>query len=201
MVEDGVITQGRVSDIVNAEGSAFAGALKDFISRPEGMDVTVDDAVDDMDEEAVEAKPEAEKALPEKASDEKPESKDLTKEAMITGSISFSTYYRYFSAGAAIFSTLILVVSLFLGEASMDVSNWWLAHWSQSSAEEKQKAKNAWVFFGLVLGTTAISVGRAILFFWVSWKSAKVLFERMTGRVFGSGMAFFHANPHGRLMK
>lgn len=165
------------------------------------MDVTVDDAVEDNVEDT---KPQAKmekKVLSDDASDDTSTSKDLTKEAVISGSISLSTYYRYFSAGAGILSTVILLVALFLGEGAMDVSNWWLAHWSQSESEEKQKAKNSYVFLGLVLGTVAISIGRAILFFWVSWKSGKVLFERMTGRIFAAPMSFFHANPHGRLMK
>ncbi|KAJ1534422.1 Multidrug resistance-associated protein 4 [Nowakowskiella sp. JEL0078] len=56
------------------------------------------------------------------------------------------------------------------------------------------------VFAILVVGITAMSNGRTLLFYYVSLKSSRRLFSLMLDAVIRSPMSFFQFNPHGRLM-
>ncbi|KAJ3154317.1 Multidrug resistance-associated protein 4 [Geranomyces variabilis] len=205
-----VIENGRISgdgpyqQVMLNQDSEFSSALREYAERPADMDQNIDD------EE--ELPPPVQKAAAMTAdiptagttSPTAPVAAAgtgiLSNETVTKGSISGKTYFQYFSSGSSVFTTIVLFVSLVVGEAIADLANWWLAHWSQSAPDQKAKAENAWVFFALVMATIVISNGRALLFFYVSWKAARVLFEKMVGCVFKTDMGFFHRNSTGTIV-
>ncbi|KAJ3018717.1 Multidrug resistance-associated protein 4 [Thoreauomyces humboldtii] len=194
-----IVGEGTYSHVMKDPTSSFATALREFAERPAGMDQTVDDqdaveptVVATANIQVVENQPEA--AANDCVTGE------MTTETVTEGSISLKTYNRYLSSGSSGLMTIVLLVTLILGEAVADGANYWLAQWSQSSPADKSSAANAWIFLALVCLTVVIANGRALLFFFVSWRAARVLFLDMVNCVFRVQMAFFQQNPHGRLM-
>ncbi|TPX68327.1 hypothetical protein SpCBS45565_g03207 [Spizellomyces sp. 'palustris'] len=205
LLEDGTISGiGPYDKVMLTPGSPFAGALRDFASRPADMDQSVDDGEESEGPTTVDEplSQDEDVNIPAKVSsdDSANSTGELSKEQVIQGSIGAATYYRYFKSGAGVTATIVLAVSLVIGEFVADVANWWLAHWSQENETDRQQPRNAWVFFALVMITVILSNGRALLFFYVSWVAGRALFVKMLEAVFKSPMHFFQVNPHGRLM-
>ncbi|KAJ3021115.1 Multidrug resistance-associated protein 4 [Thoreauomyces humboldtii] len=200
VMENGrIVGEGTYDHVMRDPLSTFATALREFAERPADMDQAVDDEDDfDLPVPAIADI----KVAEDKPAEEKKASAtgEMTTESLTEGSISGKTYYRYFSSGSSGFMTIVLLLSLVLGEAVADGANYWLAHWSQSSPAHKSLASNAYVFLALVLVTIVIANGRALLFFFVSWRAARILFLDMVSSVFKVEMGFFQQNPHGRLM-
>ncbi|KAI8918385.1 P-loop containing nucleoside triphosphate hydrolase protein [Powellomyces hirtus] len=196
-----IMGDGSYDEVMRNPDSMFAHALREFAERPADMEKSIDD-----DEEPPRPVPTIVQPTPGAEDNTSAPTEGtsnagaMSEETITQGSISGKTYYQYFSSGSSLFTTIVLAVSLVLGEAIADVANWWLAHWSQQAPERKQEASNAWIFFALVMATVIISNGRALLFFYVSWRAARVLFRKMVGCVFKVEMGFFQKNPHGRLM-
>ncbi|KAI9095088.1 P-loop containing nucleoside triphosphate hydrolase protein [Phlyctochytrium arcticum] len=211
LVENGRISaDGPYDQILHVSKTNFATTLREAASRPVDMDQTVDDGeepisrTETLDSETADGQPktviveDGQVIVPK--DEDGPSSGEMSKEQVAQGTIGAATYYRYFRSGGGLFVVVVLCISLILGEAVADVTNWWLAHWSQQDDLDKQDSTNAWVFFALVVGAVIISNGRAILFFYVSWAAGRVLFVKMLQAVFRSPMNFFQINPHGRLM-
>ncbi|KAJ3162748.1 Multidrug resistance-associated protein 4 [Geranomyces michiganensis] len=214
VIENGRITgDGPYQQVMLNENSEFSSALREYAERPADMDQNIDDeeemplpsspAVQQVPDVVVTAglpAPTAGSTTSPTAPAAAAAGGILSNETVTQGSISGKTYFQYFSSGSSVLTTVVLFISLVVGEAIADLANWWLAHWSQSAPEDKAKAINAWVFFGLVMATVVISNGRALLFFFVSWRAARVLFEKMIGCVFKTDMGFFHRNSTGTIV-
>ncbi|KAI8822919.1 P-loop containing nucleoside triphosphate hydrolase protein [Fimicolochytrium jonesii] len=205
--------EGSFAEVMNTKDSVFASALKDFAEKPADMDKSLEDEEDILAPESPSvsvdtnttsvvpsARPKAEDGKKAKTPDATDAHTEMSKETLTVGSISGDAYYKYFSSGSSVLTTVTLIIMLIAGEAIMDVGNWWLSRWSQSNEEGKRNATNAWVFTIFVFVTVVVSMFRALLFFFVSWRAGKVLFQKMVASVFKVQMSFFQNNPHGRLM-
>ncbi|KAI9004612.1 hypothetical protein BC832DRAFT_531702 [Gaertneriomyces semiglobifer] len=191
---------GKYEDVMNGE-TEFCKVLREYWRRPGGLEGGVEDEAESDQEDVVEEDADKVADEDESTANDASTSKEMTKETMTTGSISLRTYYDYLTAGTPKALTLtVLPVMLIMGQALSDVANWWLAYWSQKPEDEKRRDYYPHVFVGLVMATVVVSLSRAELFFWVSWKSGVSLFRQMCGKVFLSPMWFFWREPHGRIL-
>ncbi|KAJ1563969.1 hypothetical protein HK096_010186 [Nowakowskiella sp. JEL0078] len=129
---------------------------------------------------------------------------ELTKEETIKGKIGLNIYYKYFGSGANFVTGSALVFLMVLGECFLVISDWWLSRWTQTSIKnEGVEASSIFpiTYAVFVIATFILSVLRARLFYYITLKSSKKLFNSMLNAVMRSPMSFFQFNPHGRLMK
>ena len=123
---------------------------------------------------------------------------DFAKEEVFKGSVSFSTYYRYFTEGISKPLAIILPILLLSSQTFSVLADFWLSKWS--SLSDQSSSINSIVLFSLAIATLVLSILRAILFFVVSFNSSKNSFRKMMDRVFRAPMGFFQSNPNGRIM-
>ncbi|KAJ3356578.1 hypothetical protein HDU91_005530, partial [Kappamyces sp. JEL0680] len=122
------------------------------------------------------------------------------KEEMAKGSIPFSSYWRYLRSGSSVWMTLLLIFSLSLGQAMLVASDFWLARWASLSGADQRNNMYAYGLLVLMLTSFCLAVGRAILFFYVCICGSRTSFKQMLHSALRAPMAFFQANPHGRIM-
>ncbi|KAI8611779.1 P-loop containing nucleoside triphosphate hydrolase protein [Chytriomyces sp. MP71] len=204
-----VMEQGRIgangpyAEVIEASGSLFAAAMKEMeVSHSHDDEEDIDDLVHDKKvavvvEDAVTDKTELKKAVEPIAAAGAPL---IVKEESANGSVSLGVYWNFFRAGASAFMFIVLVIFLVVGQVSLISTDYFLSRWSLKSAEDQRWIGNLGIFLGLALGTFAISVLRAELFFHYCLNSTEKLFRKMLHSVYRSPMSFFQQNPLGRLM-
>ena len=172
-----VAASGSYKDVLKKD-NGFINVLKEFdgVSKAE----TSGSAETDVAEELVR------EVSTEKAED------------MVLGTVSWKVYIDYFRAGGGVFLIILLGLFLVAGEASLVLTNWWLAVWSASPAQ--QDTVYPAVFTGLVMATVTIAITRAIMFFLLALHSNTVIFRKMLQSVLRCPMLFFQNQPLGRLL-
>ncbi|KAJ3191281.1 Multidrug resistance-associated protein 4 [Irineochytrium annulatum] len=213
-----LLEQGRVvgfgthQEVLGLRGSKFAQAMVEMegeaAKKGGEEEVDVDDlarptealGTEDRVAEAV-VEEVKEVAVVEVTETAKVQGEGLIKaEQSAQGVVALRTYWDFFRAGASAAAFIIMVALLLLGEASRIGTDYWLARWSTKSPSDQRWIENVWIFLILGVGTLAISVGRAIMFFQLCLKSTEMIFRKMLSSTFRSPIGFFQSNPHGRLM-
>lgn len=123
---------------------------------------------------------------------------EFKREEVVKGSVTLSTYYRYFREGISMIFVIFLPVVLFSSQTFSVLTDFWLANWSAQT--DQSSSTYALVLFLLALATFVFSVTRAIIFFAISFQSSKNSFKKMLDRVFHAPSVFFQSNPNGRIM-
>jgi len=113
------------------------------------------------------------------------------------GFIGFRTYSYY--AKLAGYSLTLLVFSLFLmSQVALLLSNYWLGVWAEA---EDQDAPQYVTVFSIVSGATVVfACLRSVLFYGASLRASSSLHHQALQHVLGTHLAFFSANPHGRIL-
>ncbi|KAJ3122663.1 Multidrug resistance-associated protein 4 [Physocladia obscura] len=172
-----VLEQGKVAargsyvDVIKAEGSVFAAAMKDLEVKAS------DDGDDGVDNLVVEQSNNPEKTV-----------------FVIEDAVNDLAKTKEIVVGT---SPLIIKEEVATG---LVMTDYFLSRWSLKTNADQRWIGNVGIFLALALGTLTISLVRAELFFQYCINSSEGLFRKMLHSVYRSPMSFFQQNPHGRLM-
>ncbi|KAI1315767.1 hypothetical protein EDD11_000370 [Mortierella claussenii] len=126
--------------------------------------------------------------------------KNLTVEEVQEGDTPIKVYYDFFRLGSTPFRLGLVVFSLAAAQAVMVAGDFFLSHWSSHSAEEQQRSYYPAIFGVYCLATVIITLIRSYLFFYAVSESSRSIFKAMLNALLRTGIDFFHANPHGRVL-
>ncbi|RKP00006.1 hypothetical protein CXG81DRAFT_13730 [Caulochytrium protostelioides] len=122
------------------------------------------------------------------------------KEKVAVGSIKWSTYLRYVTIGSGYVGLLVMITLLLTGETVNILATWWLGHWAEQTPEDQQDRNFFHIYLVLVATTFTVSLTRAMLFFYSSWRTSTKLFDRMLNALLYSPMHFFVSRSLGQVL-
>ncbi|CAI5520236.1 unnamed protein product, partial [Closterium sp. Naga37s-1] len=120
----------------------------------------------------------------------------VQKERKEEGMVSLQVYLGY-TRRVGVWQSLLLVVLLAFGQTLACAGDWFLAFWSQ---KKDQSGPYRPIYTALVLTGVVTSFLRSGLFFRWCVRAASRIHSAMLACVLGSPLAFFHANPIGRIL-
>uniref|UniRef100_A0A671NWY3 Multidrug resistance-associated protein 7-like n=1 Tax=Sinocyclocheilus anshuiensis TaxID=1608454 RepID=A0A671NWY3_9TELE len=127
------------------------------------------------------------------------------------GKLSWAVYRSYWRAVGGCIAVAVLL-SLFLMQASKNVSDWWLSHWishlkdnttegSETSGNVSSELKFYMTVYGsLAAANTVFTAARAFLFAYGAICAATVVHKRLLSSVLKATMTFFDTTPLGRIL-
>ncbi|KAL2087480.1 hypothetical protein ACEWY4_016308 [Coilia grayii] len=142
----------------------------------------------------------------------------ISEESRSEGTIGFSLYFKYLTAGANVLVLLGLVLLNLLAQASYILQDWWLAYWAGKQAElnvtgsikDGRPDANATqeldldfylgIYAGLTGATILFGFMRSLIMFNVLVRSAQALHNRMFNCILRTPVRFFDVNPVGRIL-
>ncbi|KAJ3322905.1 Multidrug resistance-associated protein 4 [Boothiomyces sp. JEL0866] len=190
ILEEGrLIDSGSIAALQNSK-SQFSKVIREFVSKPDEAEVV------DHEEEITEL-PQIQNENRDSSDVEK---KEFRKEESAIGNVPFSAYVRYLRNGSGAGLFTLLVFLLVFGQILTLAVDLWLARWSSLDAESQRKTIYLIAFVIIGIGAVGVGIGRAILFFFIGYRSSYRSFRDMLAAVFRSPMSFFQAVPHGRLL-
>ncbi|KAG0271436.1 hypothetical protein BGZ95_000753 [Linnemannia exigua] len=125
---------------------------------------------------------------------------NLTVEEVQEGDTPWKVYYEFFRYGSTPFRLALVVLSLCGAQAVMTAGDFFLSKWSNRSPDEQQRSYYPMVFGVYCLGTILMTLFRSFIFFYCVSESSKGIFQAMLDALLKTGLDFFHANPHGRVL-
>ncbi|ORZ08815.1 P-loop containing nucleoside triphosphate hydrolase protein [Lobosporangium transversale] len=126
--------------------------------------------------------------------------KNLTVEEVATGETSPKAYLEFFRIGSTWSKLMLTVICLTSAQAIMVGSEFFLTVWSSATAAEQARSYYPTAFGLYCLGTVIMTLIRSHLFFDCVVSSARNMFRAMLDALLRTGIDFFHANPHGRVL-
>ncbi|CAI5472069.1 unnamed protein product [Closterium sp. Yama58-4] len=120
----------------------------------------------------------------------------VQKERKEEGMVSLRVYLGY-AKRVGLWQSLLLVLLLALGQTLACAGDWFLAFWSQ---KKDQSGPYRPIYTALVLTGVVTSFVRSGLFFRWCVLAASRIHSAMLACMLGSPLAFFHANPIGRIL-
>ncbi|CAI6007087.1 unnamed protein product [Closterium sp. NIES-65] len=120
----------------------------------------------------------------------------VQKEKKEEGMVSLRVYLGY-AKRVGVWQSLLLVLLLAVGQTLACAGDWFLAFWSQ---KKDQSGPYRPIYTALVLTGVVTSFVRSGLFFRWCVRAASRIHSAMLACVLGSPLAFFHANPIGRIL-
>ncbi|GJP82054.1 hypothetical protein CLOP_g12179, partial [Closterium sp. NIES-67] len=120
----------------------------------------------------------------------------VQEEGKEAGMVGVGVYLGY-AKRVGVLRSLLLLVLLALGQILACAGDWFLAFWSQ---KKDQSWPYTLMYTGIVLAGVALSFVRSVLFFRWCVRAASRIHAAMLAAVLGSPLAFFHANPIGRVL-
>ncbi|XP_063068367.1 multidrug resistance-associated protein 4 isoform X2 [Engraulis encrasicolus] len=141
----------------------------------------------------------------------------IAEETRSEGTIGFSLYYKYLTAGANVVVVFGLMMLNLLAQAAYILQDWWLAYWAGKQAElnvTDVKDLNPFlnhtqeldldfylgIYAGLTGATLLFGFMRSLLMFNVLVHSAQMLHNRMFNCILRTPVRFFDVNPIGRIL-
>uniref|UniRef100_A0A673JLY4 Multidrug resistance-associated protein 7-like n=1 Tax=Sinocyclocheilus rhinocerous TaxID=307959 RepID=A0A673JLY4_9TELE len=125
------------------------------------------------------------------------------------GKLSWAVYCSYWRAVGGCIAVAVLL-SLFLMQASKNVSDWWLSHWIShlkdnttelTSGNVSSELKFYMTVYGSLAATNTIfTAARAFLFAYGAICAATVVHKRLLSSVLKATMTFFDTTPLGRIL-
>ncbi|KAF9095951.1 hypothetical protein BGX23_012309 [Mortierella sp. AD031] len=125
---------------------------------------------------------------------------NLTVEEVQEGDTPWRVYYDFFRYGSTPFRIALIVLSLAGAQAIMTAGDFFLSKWSAQPKNEQQKSFYPMVFGFYCLSTILMTLFRSFIFFYSVSQSSKGIFQAMLDALLKTGLDFFHANPHGRVL-
>ncbi|XP_059486251.1 probable multidrug resistance-associated protein lethal(2)03659 [Neocloeon triangulifer] len=142
------------------------------------------------------------------------------------GTVSGEVYGQYLSAGGSYFQLIFMFSVFTLAQVAGSAADYWTSFWT--NWEEAQVVKptessvprsylsiydfnysemswmstenGIFIFTGLMVGVIVFSLGRTFLFFRVCMRASVNLHDSMFNSITRATMAFFNANPSGRVL-
>ncbi|KAG0201383.1 hypothetical protein BGX28_005784 [Mortierella sp. GBA30] len=126
--------------------------------------------------------------------------KNLTVEEVQEGDTPLKVYYDFFRLGSSPFRLFLVILSLAAAQAIMVAGDFFLSHWSSRTADEQTQSYYPTVFGVFCLSTIIMTLFRSYIFFYCVSESSRSIFKAMLDALLKTGIDFFHANPHGRVL-
>ncbi|CAH3031170.1 unnamed protein product [Pocillopora meandrina] len=121
-------------------------------------------------------------------------------ENLMSGTVTWRLYCKYFKEGLPLPMILVLAVSLIAAQVSLIVPNWWLAKIAEMS-NEKQKAVDTHVIYAILVAVSIIILtASSLLFYYILLKASETLHKKMTIATIKAPVFFFDTNPAGRIL-
>jgi ABC-type multidrug transport system fused ATPase/permease subunit len=120
-------------------------------------------------------------------------------ESRARGSVAWSVYGTYIRTVGPWLSVVVLLL-LLAGQGATTFTEAWLALWANQNPTQQRDDVNMLVFGCATGGVVVISLGRALLFFRAALYAASRLHGTALGGTLRASLAFFHANPAGRII-
>ncbi|XP_023251137.1 multidrug resistance-associated protein 4-like, partial [Seriola lalandi dorsalis] len=141
-------------------------------------------------------------------------------ESRMEGDVAGHIYLKYFTTGCSIVVLLVIVLLSVVAEVAYILQDWWLVYWvremyfnSTATAVSIRNGVNAThsdqefdltFYLGVYSGLTAVAVvfgyARSLVIFHGLVRSAQKLHNHMFSAVLRTPVAFFDANPIGRIL-
>ncbi|XP_064396710.1 ATP-binding cassette sub-family C member 4-like isoform X2 [Halichondria panicea] len=138
---------------------------------------------------------------------------NLSPEERSYGSISFTTYVKYFQAGGNALILMLMVLLFIFGEGGLVACDWWISDWAQcyQLLNETFDSGNRTIcllstneristFAGLLAGTILLNFIKIVLFSSMCVNASRVLHNQMLDCILHTPMLFFDTNPIGRIL-
>ncbi|KAG0288899.1 hypothetical protein BGZ98_004071, partial [Dissophora globulifera] len=126
--------------------------------------------------------------------------KNLTVEEVQKGDTPIRVYYDFFRLGSSPFRLALVVLSLSAAQGILVAGDFFLSNWSSLPAEEQTHSYYPAIFGVYCLATVIVTLFRSYLFFYCISESSRSMFKAMLNALLRTGLDFFHANPHGRVL-
>lgn len=132
-------------------------------------------------------------------------------EEMETGSISWKVYKKFILAASIRFS-LSTILAYFIRQSLRIGSDFWLAHWSESSRElsrsnltskDDQSSHQSWmmiIYSCICFSFVTCSIISSLLIEYTCLRGSKRLHSSMLHRIVDAPMRFFDTTPTGRIV-
>ncbi|GAB9467839.1 Multidrug resistance-associated protein 1 [Globisporangium polare] len=123
-------------------------------------------------------------------------------ETRAEGRVADRVFLAYFRAVGGLRVVLFLVGVQCVWQAFQILSDFWLSHWTSESEADQQAhvSKNLLVYVALALSGSLMVLVRTLTVSITGIRGAKQLFNGMTASLLRAPMAFFDANPVGRIL-
>eukprot|EP01060_Flectonema_neradi_P015052 TRINITY_DN21738_c0_g3_i1.p1 TRINITY_DN21738_c0_g3~~TRINITY_DN21738_c0_g3_i1.p1 ORF type:complete len:1270 (+),score=193.95 TRINITY_DN21738_c0_g3_i1:46-3810(+) len=168
------------------------GTISSVCDNPDPVRTNTN-APDEDDEEDVVAA-----AVPDKAPDSTKKVALIEAEDRNTGVVELSTYTKYAEAGG-VFLTIIVALFLIAGQACMMLADYWLSKWAEDESDPNHY-KYPVTYASLCAAAAFFGMTRAYLFFFVTIRANTTLHDAAYNSVISTKLAFFTANPLGRIL-
>uniref|UniRef100_K3XC94 Multidrug resistance-associated protein 1 n=1 Tax=Globisporangium ultimum (strain ATCC 200006 / CBS 805.95 / DAOM BR144) TaxID=431595 RepID=K3XC94_GLOUD len=118
------------------------------------------------------------------------------------GRVSRHVFMAYFRAVGGLRVVFFLIVVQCVWQLFQILSDFWLSHWTSESEEDQQThvSKNLLIYVALALSGSVMVLVRTLTVSVSGIRGAKTLFDGMTASLLKAPMAFFDANPVGRIL-
>jgi ABC-type multidrug transport system fused ATPase/permease subunit len=126
----------------------------------------------------------------------------IEKEVRQTGAVKWSVYTRYLHYCASTPVLVVLVLAGGLYYVCMLAANLWLIRWAHlvDQGEHPSASFSVSVYVGLGVLSAAIVLYRQLHWASSCVRASRHIHKDMLARVIRAPMAFFHQNPHGRII-
>ncbi|KAG0084494.1 hypothetical protein BGZ93_001203 [Podila epicladia] len=114
--------------------------------------------------------------------------KNLTVEEVQEGDTPMKVYFDFFRMGSSGFRLFLCFMSLAAAQSIL------------ATKEEQERSYYPTIFGVFVLSTIIMTLARSFLFFYCVSESSRNIFNAMLDALLKTGIDFFHANPHGRVL-
>ncbi|XP_068082959.1 ATP-binding cassette sub-family C member 4 [Anabrus simplex] len=144
--------------------------------------------------------------------DNKEKSSQDKHEEALESSISMWKVYQQYIRAAGNPCILIFWFSFFtFGQVASNAVDIWLTHWSDTEMERLNSSRGSHtsveeesyyfeVYWALLLITIIFALLRSVLFFRLSLKASKKIYDNMFRSILSATMRFFDTNPAGRIL-
>jgi ABC-type multidrug transport system fused ATPase/permease subunit len=123
------------------------------------------------------------------------------KEARAEGSVSWKVWYFYFvTCSGGICLPLVALLCALAGQASKNIFEWWLSHWTSQSVENDDADHHLPVYVVLGLGACVLQLLRALVLAELILRNARRLRELLLRGVMRAPMSFFDTTSMGRVI-
>jgi ATP-binding cassette, subfamily C (CFTR/MRP), member 10 len=117
-----------------------------------------------------------------------------------SGTIEAKNLYIYCRA-MGVRSTVIILLSLLLMQASRNANDWWLSSWTANASDTKRSQSTFMTGLAVIAAfNSCIALLRSFSFAYGGLCAADSFFERLLKRITASRIEFFDANSIGRVM-
>ncbi|XP_047982069.1 ABC transporter C family member 3-like isoform X2 [Salvia hispanica] len=208
VMKDGRIKQaGRYNDILRP-GSDFMeliGAHEEALSSLDS--ISTEKSANGEGSSSTNAKPVLQQPESEKHgndnNNEETKGQLFQEEERVKGSVGLSVYWNYITTAYGGLLAPVALLAQIVFQVLQIGSNYWMALATPVSEDEAPPVGSSTlilVYIALSIGSAFCILGRALSDVTISYKTAKILFNKMHLCIFRAPMSFFDSTPSGRIL-